>query len=139
LFSLGAFPVKWLIIFLLVGVVAVFGWITLQDFRTLDPRTAVTKAAVVAYGHVVTSPRSHIVIDEIWKGSGSNNTITVGANIAFTMPQEGSDRALVCFSPRLLSRQLAPSAIFAVRSDSVGLPPVPLSELKALCAATPST
>jgi hypothetical protein len=131
--------VKWLVISLVAAAVAALAWITLQDFRSLDPRTAVTRASVVAYGHVVTSPRSHIVIDEIWKRSGSADAITVGTIIPFTMPKGGSDRALVCFSPRLHSQQLAPSAVFAVREESVGFPAVRLSELKDLCAATPST
>jgi hypothetical protein len=130
--------VKWLIISLIAGVIAVLGWITLQDFRTLDPRTAVTKATVVAYGHLVASPRSHIVIDELWKGSGSAD-VSVGAVVPFAMPDSSVDRALVCFTPRLFSQRLAPSAIFAVRHESVGAPAVPLSDLKALCATTPRT
>ena len=130
---------KWLVTALVACAIALIGWITLQDFQTLDPRTAVTKATVVAYGHVVASSRSHIVIDEIWKRSGSPDTIAVGSVVSFTIPDKSVDRALVCFSPRLLSQRLSPSAIFAVRDDSVGSPAVSLSELKALCTAMPRT
>ena len=133
----SAFPVKWLIISLVVVVVAVFGWITLQDVRQLDPRTAVRRAEVVAYGRVIPSPRPHILIDEIWKKSDGSDSVRIGSIISWSVADDSFDHALVCFTPRVFSHRLSPSAIFAVRGDSVGLPPVPLSELKALCAATP--
>jgi len=70
--------VKWLISFLVVAVGAVFGWIALQDMRQLDPRAEVRRADVVAYGHVISSPRPHVVIDEIWKGCGSPDQSVLG-------------------------------------------------------------
>jgi hypothetical protein len=130
------FPVKWFITFLIVAVIAVFGWITLQDMRTLDPRSAVGQAQVVAYGRVISSSRPHIVIDEIWKTSDHSGSVALGTVIPFSVADRTFDHALVCFTPRMFSHRLSPSAILAVRGDSVGLPPVPLSELKALCAAT---
>ena len=130
---------KWLIISLVVAVVAVFGWITLQDVRQFDPRTAVRRAEVVAYGRVISSPRPHIVIDEIWKKSDGCDSVRIGSIIPWSIADNSFDHALVCFTPRVFSHRLSPSAIFSVRGDSVGLPPVPLSELKALCAATPHT
>jgi hypothetical protein len=130
--------VKRLLTALAVGAIAVIGWITFQDFRTFDPRTAVTRASVVAYGHVITSPRSHIVIDEIWK-SESSSGIAAGTIVPFSITDNSADRALVCFTPRLFSRQLSVSNVFFVRGDRVGSPAVPLSDLKALCVATPRT
>jgi hypothetical protein len=136
---LGAFPVKWLITSLVVAVIGVFAWVTLQDMRELDPRAEVTRAGVVAYGHVVFSPRPHIVIDEIWKRSDPSESVAIGAAIPLPVADSSFDRALICFTPRIFSRRLSPSAVFAVRDAGVGLPPVPLSDLKALCTGTPNT
>jgi hypothetical protein len=52
----------------------------------------------------------------------------VGTVVPFSIPHNSADRALVCFTPRLLSRQFSVSSVFAVRGDSVGVPAVPLSE-----------
>ena len=131
---------KWLLTCLVVVIIAAVGWITFQDFRPLDPRSAVSKATVVAFGHVVVSAqRPHVVIDEIWKDSASSKAVAIGTVVPFPAPAGSADHVLVCFTPRVFSHRLSPSAIFAVRSDGVGLPPVPLLELKALCAGTPST
>jgi hypothetical protein len=135
---LGAFPVKWLITSLVVAVIAVFGWITLQDMRELDPRSEVGHAQVVAYGRVISSPRPHLLIDEIWKGAGSSESVRIGTVVPVPVADGSFDHALVCFTTRAFSHRVYPSAIFAVRGDGVGLPPVPLSELKALCARMPS-
>jgi heme/copper-type cytochrome/quinol oxidase subunit 2 len=131
--------VKWLITFLVVAAVAVFAWITLQDTRELDARSAVVKAHVVAYGRVFSSPRPHMVIDEIWKRSGASESIRIGTVVGVPVADSSFDHVLVCFTQHMFSHRLSPSAIFAVRGDGVGLPAVPLSDLKALCAATPST
>jgi len=130
---------KWLIAFMIVAVIAVFGWITLQDLRELDPRSAVAQAQVVAYGRVIPSPRPHMLIDEIWKRTGSSESVRVGTVVSVPVADSLFDHALICFTPHMFSHRLSPSAVFAVRNDGVGLPPVPLSELKALCAGTPST
>jgi hypothetical protein len=131
--------VKWLISFLVVAIVAVFGWITLQNMRQLDPRAEVRRADVVAYGRVISSPRPHIVIDEIWKISRSSDSVRIGTVVSAPVADGSFDHALVCFTSRMFSHRLSASAIFAVRGQGVGLPIVPLSELKTLCAATPST
>lgn len=129
---------KWLLTCLVAIIIAAVAWITLQDFRSLDPRSAVSKATVVAYGHVVVSAqRPHVVIDEIWKGSASSKAVAVGTVVPFPAPAGSADHVLVCFTPHLLSRRLSPSAILAVRGDRVGVPPMSLSEVKALCNAPP--
>jgi len=130
---------KWLIALLVVAVILVFGWITLQDMGELDPRSAVSRAQVVAYGRVISSPRPHMLIDEIWKRSVSSESVRIGTVVPIPVADGSFDHALVCFTSRMFSHRLSASAIFAVRGQGVGLPAVPLSELKALCAATPST
>ena len=131
---------KWLLTCLVAIIIAAVAWITLQDFRSLDPRSAVSKATVVAYGHVVVSAqRPHVVIDEIWKGSASSKAVAVGTVVPFPAPAGSADHVLVCFTPHLLSRRLFPSAILAVRGDRVGVPSMSLSEVKALCNAPPHT
>jgi hypothetical protein len=126
---------KWLITSLIGIVIAVGAWIALQDSRELDPRSAVSQAQLVAYGHVRSSPRPHMVIDEIWKESGSSESIRIGIVVPIPVADGSFDHALVCFTPRMFSHRLSASAIFPVRGAGVGLPAVPLSELKALCAA----
>jgi hypothetical protein len=132
--------VKWFLTCLVVIIIAAVGWIKLQDFRLLDPRSAVSKATVVAYGHVVLSAqRPHVVIDEIWKRSASQEAVPIGTVVPFPAPAGSADHVLVCFTPHLLSRRLSPSAIFAIRDDRVGVPSMSLSEVKALCNASPRT
>jgi hypothetical protein len=132
--------VKWILTCLVAVIIVAVGWITLQDFRSLDPRSAVNRATVVAYGHVVVSAsRPHVVIDEIWKSSASSRAVAIGTVVPFPAPAGAADHVLVCFTPQLLSRRLSPSAIFAIRGDRVGSPSISLSEVKALCNAPPRT
>ena len=131
---------KWFLTCLVVVIIAVVGWMTLQNFRSLDPRLAVSKAAVVAYGHVVVSARrSHVVIDEIWKRSTSSEPVAIGTVVPFPVPAGSADQVLVCFTPHLLSRRLSLSVILAIHDDRVGEPSIPLSEVKTLCSAPPHT
>ncbi len=124
---------------LVAVIIAVVVWITLQDFRSLDARSAITRAAVVAHGHVVSAPRPYILIDEIWKSSGSSAAVAIGTIVPFPARGSSADGVLICFTPHLLSRQLSPSAILAIRDDRVGSPSMSLSEVKALCSAPPRT
>ena len=130
---------KWFIMCLVAVAIAAVAWITLQDFRSLDARSAISRATVVAHGHVVSAPRPYIVIDEIWKSSASSGAVAIGTIVPFPARGGSADQVLVCFTPRVFSHRLIPSAILAVRSDGVGIPPVPVSELKTLCAGTPNT
>jgi len=77
---------KWLIALLVVAVILVFGWITLRDMGELDPRSAVSRAQVVAYGRVISSPRPHMLIDEIWKRSASSESVRMGQSFPFRLP-----------------------------------------------------
>jgi hypothetical protein len=131
--------VKWFITCLVAVIVAAVAWITLQDFRFLDPRLAVSRATVVGYGHVVASSPPHIVIDEIWKSSTSSRAVAIGTIVPFPAPGASTDHVLVCFTPRLLSRRLSPSAILAIHDDHIGSFSISLSEIKALCNAPPRT
>jgi len=131
--------VKWFFTCAVGVIIAAVAWITLQYFRSLDARSAVSRATVVAHGHVVSAPQPYIVIDEIWKSSAFSGAVAIGTIIPFPARGGSADQVLVCFTPGVFSHRLSPSAILAVRSDGVGIPPVPLSELKALCAGTPST
>jgi hypothetical protein len=122
--------------------VAALAWITLEDFAPVDIRSQVARSQVVAYGHFVSdASRPHIVIDELWKRSTGADAVAVGSTVPFRIPagSRAPDAAVVFFARRLLSRRLSPSAVLAVYGDTVGSPQMPLSELKALCIATPST
>jgi hypothetical protein len=131
--------VKWFIACLVAVSIAAVAWITSQYFGSFDPRLAVSRATIVGYGHVVVSSPPHILIDEIWKPSASSQAIAIGTIIPFPAPVGSADRVLVCFTPRLLSRRLFPSAILAIHDDHVGSPSISLSEIKALCNAPPHT
>ena len=130
---------KWVLTCLVAIIIAAVAWIMLQDFRSLDPRAAVSKATVVAHGHVVSAPRPYVVIDEIWKSSAASGAVAIGTIVPFPVRGSSADQVLVCFTPHLLSRQLSPSAILAIRDDRVGSPSMSLSEVKALCSAPPRT
>jgi hypothetical protein len=133
---------KWISVCVGAAFIAALAWITLEYWSPPDIRSQIQHSQVVAYGHFVSdASRPRIVIDEIWKRSSSADSVAVGSTVPFTLPasSHAPDAAIVCFAPRLLSRRLAPSAVFAVYGDHVGLPPLSLSEVKALCAATPST
>jgi hypothetical protein len=129
--------VKWFITCLVAVIIAAVACITSQNFRSFDPRLAVSRASVVGYGHVVASSPPHIVIDEIWKPYASSQAVAIGTIVPFPAPVGSADRVLVCFTPRLLSRRLFPSAILAIHDDHVGSPSISLSEIKALCNAPP--
>jgi len=133
---------KRLLLCLAVAFVGALVWITVEDFRPLDIRSQVSTSSVIAYGRFVSEgARSHIVIDEIWKHSPSADPISVGASLPHRIASAAKppDAVVVFFSPRLLSRQLSPAAIVAVYGDRVPAADMSLSELKALCAASPST
>jgi len=89
--------VKWFIACLVAVIIAAVAWITSQDFRSFDPRLAVSRATVVGYGHVVASSPPHIVIDEIWKPYASSQAVAIGTFVPFPAPSGSADRVLVCF------------------------------------------
>ena len=130
---------KWFIACLVAVSIAAVAWITSQYFGSFDPRLAVNRATIVGYGHVVVSSPPHILIDEIWKPSASSQDVAIGTVVPFPARVGSADRVLVCFTPRLLSRRLFPSAILAIHDDHVGSPSISLSEIKALCNAPPDT
>ena len=130
---------KWFLACLVPVIIAVVAWITLQDFASLDARSAISRATVVAQGHVVSAPRPYVVIDEIWKASAASGVVAIGTIVPFPAHGSSADQVLVCFTPHLLSRQLSPSAILAIRDGRVGSPSISLSEVKALCSAPPRT
>jgi hypothetical protein len=113
-------------------------WITIEDFRELDVRSAVPHASAIAYGRFISDgARSRIVIEEIWRHASSGDPVAVGASLPHRIASNATapDGMVILFSPRLLSRRLVPGAIIGVYGDRVSAE-MSVSELKTLCAGS---
>jgi hypothetical protein len=123
-------------------------WITFEDVSTLnDPRSAASHAAAIVLCSVhPEQPNPHLVFEEIWKPGPSSNELSVGTSISFSPSGSSSDhlpsRAVVFFRRPIWSRSgnLQKDAIFYFDGDVVRRSPqMTISELKAICVATPGT
>jgi hypothetical protein len=113
-------------------------WITIEDFRELDVRSAVPHAAAIAYGRFISEgARSRIVIEEIWRHAPSGDPVAVGTSLPHRIASDSTapDGVVILWSPRVLSRRLVPGTIIGVYGDRVLAAEMSVSEFKALCAA----
>jgi len=132
---------KWILCFAVLLVVGVIVWIAVDAFRPInvrsDVRSAISRSATIAYGHVVAANgHSRIVIDEIWKNPSSGSVPSIGSSVASPLPAEAKPSSVIlCFR----AGRTSPSSIIAVDGDRVPAADMSLSEVKALCGATPGT
>jgi len=140
-------PVKWLLLCIVAAVLGALAWITFEDVSTLnDPSSAASHAAAIVLCSVhPEQPSPHLVVEEIWKPAPGHD-LSVGTSISFTPSGPASARipskAVVFFRRPLWPRngKLQKDAVFYFDGDVVLLSPrMTISELKAICVATPGT
>jgi hypothetical protein len=141
-------PLKWWLSCIVAAFLGALAWITFEDVSTLnDPRSAASHAAAIVLCSVHSEqPNPHLVVEEIWKLAPSGHDLSVGTSISFTPSGPASARilskAVVFFRRPLWSRngKLQKDAVFFFDGDVVLLSPrMTISELKAICVATPGT
>jgi hypothetical protein len=134
---------KRLLLCLGIAFIGALIWITIEDFSGLhDIRSEIPRASAIAYGSFVSDgARSHIVIEQIWRPAPSGDPMAIGALLPHRIASGAAppDGVVVLFSPRLLSRRLAPGTIIAVYGDRIPAAEMSVSEFKALCVASPGT
>jgi hypothetical protein len=125
---------------LAVGVIIVLGaivWVAVDALRPIDVRSDISHSATVACGHVVAADRhSRIIIDEIWKQPSSGAIPSIGSSIPSPLPADAQPSLVIlCFR----TGRTSPSSIIAVYGDRIPVANMSVSDVKALCAATPGT
>jgi hypothetical protein len=128
----------WIPVLAAVTLVGAIIWGVIADAtRPLDIRADVSRAAIVAYGHVASEGgRSRVVVQEIWKHSSSAAPLSIGASFPSRLPAGAKPDSLILF---FSAHESSPDAIIAVYGDRVPAAEMSLPELKALCAASPGT
>jgi hypothetical protein len=141
-------PLKWLLLCIVAAFLGALAWITFEDVSTLsDPRSAASHAVAIVLCNVHREqPNPHFVVEEIWKPAPGAHDLSVGSSISFAPPGFASARtlskAVVFFRRPLWSRtgKLQKNAVFYFDGDVVlHSPRMTISELKAICVATPGT
>jgi hypothetical protein len=132
---------KWILRFAVLLLVGVILWIAVDAFRPInlrsDVRSAISRSATIACGHVVAAGgRSRIIIDEIWKSPSSGAVPSIGSSVASPLPAEAKPSSVIlCFR----AGRTSPSSIIAVYGDRIPAANMSVSDVKALCGTTPGT
>ena len=132
---------KWSVICVGVAFVGALAWEIFgnspSEFEDEAPR-----AAVVVYGTLrEQAGRREIVVEDIWKSTGSNDQFTVGQTLsAGLLPRDAHPDAVVVLFKRswLLGHgRLHFQALYAVYDGRLGHAGISIAEAKALCASKP--